>query len=312
MVTIRKTYKLVLDPIVMVKVIYSPRFSKEEIERIRPFVDTSLERFPELDSTLYTQKRFEGIEPGVLYIGKKMPYSQHGGEAVVQEGMIRLKPDKIRHYIVGHELTHLLQESNQLSSPIPRGEIQCDIWTIARDRLFLDCDSSYIGKRVGYELSFLIEPSLKSLMAEYDASHQISLRPGASVYNASYKGEDPEILSERRRTLNDIIEQRSNNLENKFYKFWREDRNDEDLMYSFVANIRELCLTAVSDQKAHPKRYWQDLIKDSMRLFLARRECDPKESRLFSMILGDNLESLSKHKQRFLNEDFELQITKAR
>ena len=38
------------------------------------------------------------------------------------------------HYTIGHELTHLLQALRL----VPQGEVQCDIWTLARGRLFTD------------------------------------------------------------------------------------------------------------------------------------------------------------------------------
>jgi hypothetical protein len=38
------------------------------------------------------------------------------------------------HYTIGHELTHLLQALRL----VPLGEVQCDIWTLARGRLFID------------------------------------------------------------------------------------------------------------------------------------------------------------------------------
>ena len=44
------------------------------------------------------------------------------------------------HYTIGHELTHLLQALEQ----VPGGEVQCDIWTLARDHLFLDEAPCYL------------------------------------------------------------------------------------------------------------------------------------------------------------------------
>ena len=48
---------------------------------------------------------------------------------------------KPTHHVLGHELTHFVQDI----SDIPYGEAQCDIWTIARDRLFLDRPPNYLG-----------------------------------------------------------------------------------------------------------------------------------------------------------------------
>ena len=45
-------------------------------------------------------------------------------------------------YTIGHELTHLLQKPGL--GLIPNGEVQCDIWTLARSDLFLDERPSYL------------------------------------------------------------------------------------------------------------------------------------------------------------------------
>ena len=47
---------------------------------------------------------------------------------------------KPTHHVLGHELTHFVQHI----SDIPQGEVQCDIWTIARDSLFLDIPPCYL------------------------------------------------------------------------------------------------------------------------------------------------------------------------
>lgn len=48
--------------------------------------------------------------------------------------------EPITFYTIGHELTHFLQ----VISDIPSGEKQCDVWTIARNELFLDKPPRYI------------------------------------------------------------------------------------------------------------------------------------------------------------------------
>lgn len=44
------------------------------------------------------------------------------------------------HYVIGHELTHLLQAIGL----VPQGEVQCDVWTLARSELFLDEQPCYL------------------------------------------------------------------------------------------------------------------------------------------------------------------------
>ena len=66
---------------------------------------------------------------------------------------IRLRVRKVTYHTIGHELTHLVQGLTygarwnvRAGDPnrIPAGETQCDIWTLARDPLFLDDPPTYI------------------------------------------------------------------------------------------------------------------------------------------------------------------------
>lgn len=67
------------------------------------------------------------------------------GLAVPEDRFIRLNPFRRRmvtYFTIGHELTHLLQPPGL--PLIPSGEVQCDIWTLARDELFLDEKPTYL------------------------------------------------------------------------------------------------------------------------------------------------------------------------
>ena len=66
------------------------------------------------------------------------------GYAVVEDFCIRLNVNRrtVSHFTIGHELMHLLQKPGL--GIIPDGEIQCDIWTLARSELFLDEMPSYL------------------------------------------------------------------------------------------------------------------------------------------------------------------------
>ncbi len=66
------------------------------------------------------------------------------GYAVVEDFCIRLNVSRrtVSHFTCGQELMHLLQKPGL--GIIPDGEIQCDIWTLARSRLFLDEMPSYL------------------------------------------------------------------------------------------------------------------------------------------------------------------------
>jgi hypothetical protein len=48
----------------------------------------------------------------------------------------------VSYFTVGHEFTHLLQKPGL--GIVPDGEVQCDIWTLARSELFLDEMPSYL------------------------------------------------------------------------------------------------------------------------------------------------------------------------
>ncbi len=74
-------------------------------------------------------------------------YTKRYGEADSCRLLIRLNPRKLSYYVIGHELTHLVQGmKNRLGeSAIPKGEVSCDIWTIARSDLFLDEPPGYLG-----------------------------------------------------------------------------------------------------------------------------------------------------------------------
>ena len=67
------------------------------------------------------------------------------GLAYPSERLIRLNPyrrKQVPYFTIGHELTHLVQPPGL--ALIPSGEVQCDIWTLARDSLFLDEKPCYL------------------------------------------------------------------------------------------------------------------------------------------------------------------------
>lgn len=67
------------------------------------------------------------------------------GLAIPADRLIRLNPyrrKQVTYFTIGHELTHLLQPPGL--ALIPSGEVQCDIWTLARDPLFGDEKPCYL------------------------------------------------------------------------------------------------------------------------------------------------------------------------
>jgi len=89
-------------------------------------LERCLLRFPELDG--------HAITVGIT--------RSADGIAVIEDMIIRfdLRRRLPSHYTVAHELTHLLQGLGL----VPYGEVQCDIWTLARDPLFLDEEPCYL------------------------------------------------------------------------------------------------------------------------------------------------------------------------
>lgn len=89
-------------------------------------LDRCLLRFPELDG--------HAITVGIT--------RSADGIAIIEDMIIRfdLRRRLPSHYTVAHELTHLLQGLRL----VPHGEVQCDIWTLARDPLFLDEEPCYL------------------------------------------------------------------------------------------------------------------------------------------------------------------------
>ena len=89
------------------------------IEKVRQ----ALEHFPEL----------EGKRIIVGFDG------YHRGSASLSDYIINLSK-RPKYFTIGHELVHLIQYH---LGTIPKGEVQCDIFTIARHELFLDLQPSY-------------------------------------------------------------------------------------------------------------------------------------------------------------------------
>ena len=123
---------------------FTPQMKQRVTRRILEMVQRSLGCFPELkDATItigYTRKHLGSAT--VIY---------RKGELCRM--IVRLKVRKVTYHTIGHELTHLVQglAYGERSGPrnadpdrIPTGETQCDIWTLARDPLFLDDPPTYI------------------------------------------------------------------------------------------------------------------------------------------------------------------------
>jgi hypothetical protein len=118
--------------------VYSTRFRKSELAQLMPVVDASFQRFPELDGFSFPKRSYPEVQPGEVYVSRLPLDHEYDGFADEPHGKIRLKPAKVLHGLVGHELCHLIKENPDCGGVITSGETGCDIWAIARDRIFAD------------------------------------------------------------------------------------------------------------------------------------------------------------------------------
>jgi hypothetical protein len=121
----------------MATVVFTGPMERALTPDLRQRLQRALQEFPELDGTKIT-------------VGVTMNPRLHG-TAEAENMLIRLNTSRRRvaYFTIGHELTHLLQKPGL--GIVPMGEVQCDIWTLARSELFLDDRPSYLrlpcGKR---------------------------------------------------------------------------------------------------------------------------------------------------------------------
>lgn len=122
----------------------TPLLQKRLTRRAQEMIERALAYFPELDGKSitvgYTRK----------HLGSATVVHRKG---MISQLVIRLKVRKLSYQTIGHELTHLVQglacgdrraASSVQRENIPSGEKQCDIWTLARDKIFCDDAPTYI------------------------------------------------------------------------------------------------------------------------------------------------------------------------
>ena len=91
-----------------------------------------------------TLDEFPELQPHTLRIGLVMHSNVHGN-ADSRNMLIRLNTrarSGMSYFTIAHELTHLLQKPGL--GTVPYGEIQCDIYTLARSSLFTDDMPTYL------------------------------------------------------------------------------------------------------------------------------------------------------------------------
>jgi hypothetical protein len=95
-------------------------------------IERALQEFPEL-------------EPYTLKVGLILHSDDHGS-AEARNFVIRLNTrarSGTTYFTIAHELTHLLQKPGGLGL-VPYGEVQCDIYALARSALFTDDMPTYL------------------------------------------------------------------------------------------------------------------------------------------------------------------------
>jgi hypothetical protein len=104
-------------------------------DELRYRIARALEEFPELGDRTVTVglTAMRGVD----------------GLAVPDEMLVRLNVSRRRvpFFTIGHELMHLLQRPGL--GIVPAGEVQCDIWTLARSELFADEKPCYLDVACG-------------------------------------------------------------------------------------------------------------------------------------------------------------------
>ncbi len=104
-------------------------------DELRYRIARALEEFPELGDRTVTVglTAMRGVD----------------GLAVPDEMLVRLNVSRRRvpFFTIGHELMHLLQRPGL--GIVPAGEVQCDIWTLARSELFSDEKPCYLDVACG-------------------------------------------------------------------------------------------------------------------------------------------------------------------
>jgi hypothetical protein len=89
-------------------------------------------------------QEFPELEASMLTVGLVMKSRVHGS-ADSRNGVIRLnmrEKSGMTYFTIAHELTHLLQKPGL--GTVPNGEVQCDIYALARSSLFTDDLPTYL------------------------------------------------------------------------------------------------------------------------------------------------------------------------
>ncbi|AJP62035.1 hypothetical protein [ANMV-1 virus] len=110
----------------------------------------SLDRRYDLDRKLRAViKLFPELDAERIEVGLTTATFTHAAAKTNLEDRIKIVYNPlypITYFTLGHELTHFVQhlDEEETGIKIPYGEVQCDVWTLARDELFLDAQPFYL------------------------------------------------------------------------------------------------------------------------------------------------------------------------
>ena len=114
-------------------VFYTDRMNKVLSPELDSRLERSLREFPELAARTIT-----------VGLTKTCAGTAEAAQMLIRLNVRRRTP--VSYFTIGHELTHLLQSAGL--RVVPDGEVQCDVWTLARSELFLDDQPTYLCKRL--------------------------------------------------------------------------------------------------------------------------------------------------------------------
>ena len=115
----------------------------DRIEYTKPFIRATPHRYrAEFHSKLTeTLTKFPELDADLVTVGVTTSSTANAQILLADQIKIGYNPSvEPFFFVMGHELTHFTQRLGN----VPNGERACDVWTIARDDLFLDWCPHYL------------------------------------------------------------------------------------------------------------------------------------------------------------------------
>jgi len=118
----------------------------KSIQFTKPFIKATSPLYLELFERKLTEvlPKFPELNADLLHVGLTNGFCINALAHTQDSSRIKISWNPVHapyYFTMGHELTHFVQE---ISDDVPHGETQCDIWTIVRDRMFLDRPPGYL------------------------------------------------------------------------------------------------------------------------------------------------------------------------